>query len=140
MNKHIGAPIPVTSFNGTLCSLFGDPLEKDTDGIEFEYKEKVFEKYDWRKHKQLRAKNGHVVVLFPGSSKREERFLICYKNVQGELSPIVEVSDAGRACSRARRWAQELECDFQEKIDGRVVADLEDYRKLIIQLGEISII
>lgn len=138
-NKITGVPIPVTEFQGIKCSLYADPLEKDPNGVEFEYREMKFPRYNALKHKKLR-KNGRIVVLYPGEPIRKGRFLLAYEDPKGYRSPIVEVNNAGRACSRARKWAMLLECDFQEKIDGKVVIPLEEYRELLIKLGDIRVI
>lgn len=56
-----GVSIPVTIYKGIYCSIFGVPLEKDPDGIDFEYKKMKFPRYNPKKQNVLR-KIGRMVI------------------------------------------------------------------------------
>ncbi|WP_075980804.1 hypothetical protein [Bacillus massilinigeriensis] len=132
-------PVPVTIYKGIYCSIFGAPLEKDQDGIDFEYKEMKFPRYNPKKQNTLRA-NGRMIVIFPDTASRNGSFIVAHEVPSGHIRPIIEVSDAGRACFRARQWAMLFQCDFQEKVDGKLVMEQNEYRKLLIQLSSIQVI
>jgi hypothetical protein len=130
----IDAPVPVTEFRGIKCSLYGAPLEKDLEGLFFEYKEMKFPRFNANKQREFREKNGRILVIYPETNKRNQQFLITYEDPSGQLSPIIEVSNGGRACMRARQWAMLHECDFQVETDDKVVVSQSEYRQLLMDL------
>ena len=134
-----GVPVPVTIYKGIYCSIFGAPLKKDQDGIDFEYKEMKFPRYNPKKQNALRE-NGRMIVIFPETATRNGSFIVAHEVSSEHIRPIIEVSDAGRACFRARQWAMLFQCDFQEKVDGKVVMEQNEYRRLLIQLSDIQVI
>lgn len=135
-DKPNGQPVPVVTFQGVPCSIYGTPLEKALESVSFDYKEVNFPRFNASTQRKLREKNGFIQVIYPGEAVRKGQFLLVHHTVDGEQKPIIEVSDGGRAVLRARQWCRVLDCDFDKEIDERVVVSEEKYREFLLKLSE----
>lgn len=135
-DKPNGLPVAVVMFEGTPCSIYGAPLEEDEDSWSFIYKEMKFPRFNAASQKKFRDSNGCVQVIYPEDDIRRGRFLVVHHTADGRRTPIIEVSDGGRAVLRARQWCRILNCDFDKSYDERVVVTGEEYRDLLVHLRE----
>ncbi len=128
-------PIPVVMFRGILVSLYGSPLEKTNDPYaEFQYREMKFKKATYKMYEQYRKSTGRMVVIYPGEMVRKEQFIIAVEDLNGNLDPIVEVSDGKRAELRCRAFSKLLNVAFQSGED-LLVLPIEKYRELLGVIG-----
>lgn len=132
----IDQPVPVVSFEGTMCSIFGNPLEEDHESASYKYRNIEFSRFEKSKQSRLRLGNGSIQILYPEEQTRKGRFLLVHRQLDGSMRPIIEVGNGGRAVMMAKRWCRIVECDFNEDIDNKVVVPEKVYRQQLIRLGK----